>query len=385
MKILHVCLANFYIDNYSYQENVLPKMHKKMGLEVRILASTETFVGGKKLGYLKPSTYINEYGIEVTRLPYVKWLLPKLARKLRIYPKVYEYLENYKPDIIFMHDVQFLSIKKIVKYAKNNPNVRIIADGHSDFSNSATNFISRHILHGIIYKKSIRKAEPYIERFYGVLPARVEFFKKVYGIPEQKVFFLPMGVDDDVAKKYGSEAAGLRVRKENGIDENDFLIVSGGKIDCWKKQTLLLMSAVNSIDNPKLKLLIFGSVVDELKDDFNSKLSDKIIYKDWATVSQSYEYFAAADVAIFPGRHSVYWEQSAGLGKPLIVKYWEGTTHVDLGGNVLFLYKDSEEEIKDALIKIMNDGDFFSEMKKNAQEKGRSFFSYLSIAERSIK
>lgn len=27
MKILHICLASFYIDNYSYQENLLPKFH----------------------------------------------------------------------------------------------------------------------------------------------------------------------------------------------------------------------------------------------------------------------------------------------------------------------------------------------------------------------
>ena len=30
----------------------------------------------------------------------------------------------------------------------------------------------------------------------------------------------------------------------------------------------------------------------------------------------------------------------------MIVKYWEGTTHVDIGGNCEFIYKDSVEEIR---------------------------------------
>ncbi len=30
MKIVHMCLGCFYPDNYSYQENMLPKYHKEM-------------------------------------------------------------------------------------------------------------------------------------------------------------------------------------------------------------------------------------------------------------------------------------------------------------------------------------------------------------------
>ena len=43
MKIVHLCLACFYPDNYSYQENILPKYHKKMGYDTEVIASLETF------------------------------------------------------------------------------------------------------------------------------------------------------------------------------------------------------------------------------------------------------------------------------------------------------------------------------------------------------
>lgn len=39
MKILHLCLACFYIDGYTYQENILPRINREDGHDVRILAS----------------------------------------------------------------------------------------------------------------------------------------------------------------------------------------------------------------------------------------------------------------------------------------------------------------------------------------------------------
>ena len=57
-SIVHVCLANFFIDGYGYQENILPKFHKRLGYEVSVLASTETYLDNKELTYVEPSSYL---------------------------------------------------------------------------------------------------------------------------------------------------------------------------------------------------------------------------------------------------------------------------------------------------------------------------------------
>ncbi len=44
MEILHLCLGNYFVDGYGYQENIITKMHKRQGHEVLIVASTETIV-----------------------------------------------------------------------------------------------------------------------------------------------------------------------------------------------------------------------------------------------------------------------------------------------------------------------------------------------------
>ena len=383
MKILHVCLAAFYVDNYSYQENILPRMHKQLGHEVKILASTETFLKGKKLGYIEPSEYLNEDGIFVKRIAYKKCLPLKIAKKLRVYIDFQEFLEAFSPDIIFLHDVQFCSITQIIKYAKTH-NVRIIADGHTDFINSARTIGSK-ALHLCVYKPFIKKAEPFIEKFYGTLPARVDFFKEFYKVEPQKVSFLPMGADDNLVKKYTHLDATKVLDKYNfSKDSKDFIIVTGGKISANKFQMLELMKTINTCKNHSVKLLVFGSVADDIKEEFYDLCSDKVVYAGWASVEESYQYFSIADLIVFPSTHSVYWEQAAGMGKPLMLKFWNGITHIDRGGNVIFLNEASQNEMKLKLEDIIENVNKYNEMKKCAQENMK-YFSYLDIARRCIE
>ncbi|STA98784.1 glycosyltransferase family 4 protein [Clostridium baratii] len=386
MKVLHICLAAFYIDNYSYQENMLPKYHKKLGYDVSILASLQTFDKNGNASFLKESnSYINEDGIPVKRIPYKKFMFLTI-KKLKHYTGVYESIKEEKPDIIFIHGCQFSNMNDIKKYVKRNPNTKVFVDNHCDFSNSAKNWFSKNILHKVFWRYSARVIEPYTKKFYGVLPARVKFITDIYKINKNKVELLVMGADDErVEEAYNKEILS-NIRKNYGIKEDDFLIVTGGKIDNFKRQTLLLMEAVNRIKDKKLKLLVFGSVTEELQDEIrNLANGDNVKYIGWIDSKDSYKYFAAADLVIFPGRHSVFWEQVVGLGKPIVVKYWSGTTHIDLGGNCKFLYQDSSNEIEDIIKKILYNKEEYEKMNKIAKIYGVNKFSYKKIAKISIQ
>ncbi|MBF8808315.1 MAG: hypothetical protein IC227_08415 [Enterococcus lacertideformus] len=152
MKILHVCLAAFYIDNYSYQENLLPKYHKVNGHEVEIIASLQTFDNNGEPTYLhNESRYKNENDIWVNRIKYLNdW---NIIKKLRLYDDFSHIIERFKPDIIFIHGCQLSTLKPIIKYKLNNPNIKIYVDNHADFSNSATNWLSLKVLHKKIWKR----------------------------------------------------------------------------------------------------------------------------------------------------------------------------------------------------------------------------------------
>lgn len=384
MKILHVCLASFFPDNYSYQENMLPKFHKQQGHDVEVIASLETFDANGKISYYeKASQYRNEYDIPVTRLEYQA--PEKVFRRLRRYVGTAEALEKANPDLIFIHGCQFLDIDIFVRHCKKHPEVRVYVDNHADFSNSAHNALSRNVLHGIIWKHCAHVIEPYATKFYGVLPVRVEFLKNVYGMPENKCELLVMGADDEKVIAAAQPEVRQRIRQQYNLADDDIVIMTGGKIDAFKTQTLLLMEAVRNIANPKLKLVVFGSVTTELKEQVNSLADGTIVqYIGWVESKNSYDYFAAADLVVFPGRHSVFWEQVAAQGVPMIVKSWDGTHHVDLGGNVRFLYEDSVDEIQRELEAFLEDPSRLAEMKKVAVEKGMQTFSYNDISQRAI-
>lgn len=385
MKIVHLCLGSFYPDNYSYQENMLPKFHKELGFDVEVIASTQSFDEHGKTCYLnKIGSYQNEYDIKVTRLAYKSG--NKIWKKFKRYIGTYDAIEKAAPDIIFIHGCQFLDIDQVVKYLKKHPDVKVFVDNHADFSNSATNWLSKNILHKIIWRNCAHKIEPYATKFYGVLPARVDFLKNIYKLPAEKCELLVMGADDELVERAKTNGTRKRIRDEYGIKDNDFLIMTGGKIDPWKTQTILLMQAVHNIKNESVKLIVFGSVTQELMEQVKS-LADgtKVQYIGWIQSKDSYDYFEAADLVVFPGRHSVMWEQVVGQGKPMLVKDWAGTHHVDIGGNVKFLTKDSVEEIQGEIEHLLANPDEYQKMKDVAEKEGMKVFSYKEIARRAIK
>lgn len=379
MKVLHLMLACFYIDNYSYQENYLPKHHKLQGHDVEIVASLANFdENGKAVRLPHADKYINEYGIPVTRLEYADG---KFGRRLRRYKGLEAELERIQPELIFIHGVQFMDIDIVVKYCKAHPEVKVFADNHSDFSNSATNWLSKNILHKIIWRSCAQKIDPYVTKFYGVLPARVDFLANVYGLPREKIELLVMGADDESVAAATKPEVRQKIRQQYGLAEDDFVIMTGGKIDKNKPQTLILMDAVNSMREENIKLLVFGVAIPELQEAFNAKLSDRVQYIGWKRSDQIYSEFAAADMLAFPGLHSVLWEQAVGMGKPCIFRKIEGFTHVDLDGNCIFFEDDTAQGYARVIREAIQKKDA---LKQCAEAKGLDAFSYDRIAYRSI-
>ena len=383
MRITHLCLACFFPDGYSYQENMLPKYHKKLGHDVSVIASLQTFDENGNVSYLnKASEYRNEYDIPVQRLDYKRPL--KIYRKLKRFVGTYAAIEKTRPDILFIHGCQFMDMDVVVKYLKNHPETLVYVDNHADFSNSAKNWLSFTILHKILWKHCAKIVSPYTKKFYGVLPARVNFLKEVYGLPAEKVELLVMGADDEKVEAALKPEVRKGIREKYGITDDDFLIITGGKIDNFKKQILYLMEAVNMLQNEKVKLLVFGSVIPELREKVEKLVSTHTQYIGWVPSDLTDKYYAASDLVVFPGRHSVFWEQVAGLGKPMICKAWDGTKHVDLGGNVFFLEEDTTDEIYRIIEKLTRDKESYKKMKRKAESEGRKVFSYSSIAMKSI-
>ena len=381
-RVVHLCLTGPFSDGFTYQDNLLSKYHKRMGFETILIAPKYRHAKNGGVEYFDKADYENEFGVRVIRLDNDQ--NRPVTYRFRTYKQLSSLLEELHPDYLFVHGCQFIDAKTVSKYMKNNSDTtKMFVDNHSDDSNSAQNWISRHILHRIIWKHYARLLVPYAEKFWGVLPARVDFLVENYGIPSELCDLLVMGADDEEVARASNEQLRRKTRSCFGASDDDFLIVTGGKIDRWKTETLDLMRAVCSLQIESVRLLVFGPVVDEIRDDFMELAKhERISYVPWANTEESYDYLYAADLAVFPGRHSVYWEEAAGLGVPMLVKRRKGFTHIDKGNNVAYLYSSDEEEIREAIEKIMDQG-MYGKMKSSAQESAEEF-RYSVIGKKAL-
>lgn len=378
MKIVHLCLSAFFIDGYSYQENILPKYHVKMGYDVTVIASLFSFNKEGK-GYFKEgfSEYDDINGFHVVRLQFKQ--PRRLNEVLRRYEKFGEILERESPDIIFSHNVSYADISVVVQYLKKHPNVKVYADNHADFINSAKNSLSRFFLHPVIWRYYAKKIEPYLDRCYGVTPMRCHFLKDMYHISPSIIDFLPMGVDNDSIPNDRLYVA-QSIRKENDIPEDDFVIFTGGKIDKLKN-TNILLSALQALNDRHIHLIICGTLTPEveyLKNIIDS--SSNIHYMGWCNAEKVMACMVASNIACFPGTHSTLWEQSVGIGLPAIFKRWDEMEHVNVQGNCIFVKGEDSDELSAAITSIISNYSSY----KIAAERASNSFLYSNIAKKAI-
>lgn len=175
------------------------------------------------------------------------------------------------------------------------------------------------------------------------------------------------------------------VRFKHDIGDDEILIVTGGKIDCTKNFHLLIEATA---DYDKVRLLIFGKPISSFENEYNLIVSKNrhVISIGWISADEVYNYFLAADLVVFPGTHSVLWEQAVACGVPCLVRHWEGMEHVNVNGNCSFINygnAPTSEDIRNALKPILDNEGALNQMKK-AAESCREDFLYSNIAKRSI-
>lgn len=379
MKIVHLCLSCFYIDNYSYQENMLPKYHVKMGHEVTVIASSFSFNDKGKGCYLEvPSERFDKDGYKVIRLAYKQ--PTKINRVLRKYDNFYQTLSNEKPDLIFTHGISMSEVSSIIKYLKVNPHVKLYGDNHADYINSATTFTSKHILHKIIWRHYAKKLEPFLIKCYGVTPMRCRFLTEMYHLNPNLVEFLPMGVDDD-AIPMDKDVVRQQIREELGVPNEAFLIMTGGKID-ERKNIHVLIEAVQQINNPKLHVVICGVLTPQLEH-LKEKFNENIHYLGWCDSSRVMNCMVAADLACFPGTHSTLWEQAVGVGLPAILKRWNEMTHMNINNNCVFIKGEDVTELRYNIEKMLCE-EYYKTIKSKSIQAASSFL-YSDIAKKAIE
>lgn len=387
-KIVHVVIACFYKNGFGYQENILPAKHKELGYDVEIITYNQGGDASYQGGDTSPVTYINPDGISVHVLEKNKSFLrriPYLNMKINLTKGLYEKLSEIKPDIIFVHGISAYDNLEVVKYKRFHPSVRLYADNHSDYYNAPLNTFKQKIFRKLVGRQIGRALGKYSEMIWGVTPWRVKYQEEVYGVQPTKSSLLVMGGDERKINWKNRTEIRERIRNRLSIPEGAFVLITGGKID-KAKNIHLLVDAFNQLNRKNVFLIIFGRYEDDMKEmEAIYNQNDKILNLGWINPIEAYDYFLASDLAVFPGTHSVLWEQVCATGLPALFKDWDGGfAHVDVGGNCILLKDITIESLRKNLSALLDNNVILEGMKVVSTSKARKTFSYIEIAKRSI-
>lgn len=380
MKILHCCLSCFYIDGYSYQENLLPKMNLEHGHDVEIIASTEIFGKEGMIEYTQPSEYYTENGIKITRVSYRKGMPQMIAHKLRLYKGVYELICNFNPDIIMFHGLPAYELLNIAKYKKKNPNVKLYVDSHEDHNNSARNFISKYILHRLFYRHIIKKSLPYINKILYLTEEVKDFVMEEYGVTKEMLEYFPLG--GEAVSEIEKNNLKKIVQDELGIDDDTLLIMHSGKLDKLKK-TDVLIDGINKISSDKVMLLIAGTIPPENKELWNIiESSEKVKWLGWINAIEMKKYLCAADLYAQPGSQSVTAQNAICCGTPVML-YPHKSYQILCQDNALWV--KNSEDVYNLVCRILEEPLMLKRLGQASIELAQKVLDYNVLAERIEK
>lgn len=380
MRIMHIAPSATYNEGWSYQENLLPKYQQQLGHDVCLVVTNREHRGGQTVE-VECSDKIESDGFRVIRRNVQPTIVKPLTNFLSIID-VWSLLVDYKPDMVFYHGLGTSTMKQVIQYKRKlAPQLVIVQDNHLDYNIGFNPYTAKGRVLRYITRSLQKPYNKYVSRFYGVTPWRKKYAIEVFGTPADRTDVLIMGADDEKIKYSQREEIRQGIRKKYGISDDEFLIVTGGRLD-KRKRTHLLMQAVNQVKG--VKLIVFGNVLEDIKEEFDSQLSEQVQWIGFISADDSYDYFLAADLVVFPGQHSVLWEQACACKTPCVFGRWDGMDHVNNGGNADFL----EDVSVEGLVKMICElrwTEKYETMKQAALSDLTDVFLYSGIARKSLE
>lgn len=378
MRIIHFALSCFYIEGYNYQENVIPTIHAHEGHTVLMVASCVSFNEHGEPCIVEPTKYHSKNGFDVIRVPYKKLFEVGLLRRFRLYEGVYDIIENFKPDIMYFHGCSALELNTVVRYKRRHPEVVLFIDNHADRNNSASSYASLLIQHKLIYKPSLKKALPYTEKLLCPSIECMDFCREVYGVPDEKLEFYPLG--GTIFSIRQREEIRANVRLKENVAQNAIVFTHSGKMDA-KKRTIDIIKAFKSVKNEDFRLWIIGVLMDDVKEKVIEEIStdNRISYLGWKNSEELTDYLCATDFYVQPGGQSATMQNAMCCGcAVMLYPYKSHGPYVD--GNGFFV--STVDDMRDAFAEISNHPEMCIEMKKKSLEIASELLDYEKLADR---
>lgn len=379
VKILHICLSNYFDENLEYQENKLVTEHAQMGHEVQVIASTQVFDDRGRVAYCRPVDKLLGHNVRLKRFPYWQILPMFMSRRVRYYPELAKAIEAFSPDIIIFHGSSALSLITVAQYIKRNPSKIFYIDSHADQINSGRTTISRILLHRLFYGSILRYALNFAGPLLCVSQSSMDFARDVYRVEKERLEFFPLGADIIDEDERDKRRAAMRDRLE--VAAGEILIVQSGKFNVAKKLAVSLR-AFSKVPELSARLIICGVLHDDVKDEcqYLMSLDKRVEHVGWVSANELRDYLCAADIYLQPGTQSVSMQQSLACGCAVILDDIPGHRYYIRGNGWLV---SNEADLVEVFRRL--DLHVIEEMRGRSVDFANEYLDYRSLALRLLQ
>ncbi len=373
MKIVHI--TESYIEGWGYQENLLPLYQKRAGHDVVVISDNAhlKYVQNRELAE-QIAAKGTEYEYDGIKIYKIKTILNTSSTSFAC-KGLYKILEKEQPDMIFHHNVNVSTLTVAARYKSLHPKVRLYVDNHADWINESKNRLWHWFFYDTLIPWQVRHLGDNVNYYIGVSPLRCQYLHDVFKVTENKVRFLPIGCDTIGAEQVTESREQLRLQYK--IEDDAFVVVSGGKLD-RSKGTLSLIKACENLKAKmaNLRMVLFGKIDEEVTHVAKSK--DWITLEGWCDRMKTLSLLKMADVACWPWLHTTLIEDSVASGTPLVVKMSDNVCHFAKEQAGVFMEKGQMSELVKSIIDAKTN---IATYRENAS-KARQKYSYATLIKR---
>lgn len=382
MKIIH--LANYYHENFGYQENWLPHYQQRFGHEVLIVAADRYFpfpnyekTVGDRLGQRVVGTGSSvDNEVNIVRVHTI-FEVPK--RAIVVY-NFYKALKKFDPEIIHLHGATNLNIILVLWYSFFYK-VKIFIDCHTDYQVVRYNSYGNRIYYffwKIFYKLIL--SFKLINHFLPITQESKEFLNKVLGISDEFITINYLGVNLNRFKR----------KEVKEADEKLIWIVNAGKQYPGKRIDFVLKVLEEIVFERKradFRLILIGSRDAEYEQalaPLMSRLKDYIVEIPFLSNEELVEYYSKADWGIWPGIPSNTIQEAMACGTAVVLPDNKTVSHLVDGNGFLIEDGQGEREIASKIVDYSSRKEELSRMKDRSASLAQAY-SWEDIAKESIE
>lgn len=377
-----------YQDKLGYQDYYLGKEWKKMGHEVHFVASDVHFdfpdydhtvkhiIGGKKVG---TGLFYNDYGVPVHRLKGTSRKYTGMIWLWGFKKKV----KDLKPDILVLHGILSYQTIRAAFWGKKL-GCSIIMDDHTNTLGVRKDKLAAFAF-WIFRKLMARRITNTADKLIATSATTLDVMRDCFGLSGPKVSMVPLGTDTTIFRK------DIQLRREGrqwlGVEDEKIVVLYTGKMYPVKKVDLIIdaLDEIGFKNYPKVVLALVG----DMAADYKILLDEKIKSTEFPVIVRqavAQEFLPAlyngAEIAVWPNALTTSTIDASACGCPIIISDYM-PERIKRNNGIMIKAGDLEE-LKSALITLINNPDLRKEMGMNGIKFIQEELGWKAISQRFI-